>query len=258
MIKFLIGKKKFQKIFEYFNDITVKCMNFGGSSDFNISGELNVFKFIKNKFSEEPILIFDVGAHTGNYSTALYNFFKEKATIHAFEPAKKTYIQLLIHLNDNKQIIANNFGFSDSEKSQILYSNEDCSGLASVYKRKLDHLGCYLNKLEKVKLSTIDIYCKTNNINRIHFLKLDIEGHELNALNGATQMLNEKKIDVIQFEFGGCNIDSRTFFRDFFYLLKKNYKIYRILKDGLLEISIYKEQYEIFDTINYLAVKTFG
>jgi FkbM family methyltransferase len=255
MIKFLIGKKRFQKIFEYINDITVKGMNFGSSADFNLSGELNVFKYINNKFNtEEQILIFDVGAHTGNYSTALYNFFKEKAIIHAFEPAKKTHIQLLIHLNDNKQIIANNFGLGDSEKYQILYSNEDCSGLASVYKRKLDHLGCYLNKLEKVKLSTIDIYCKANNINRIHFLKLDIEGHELNALNGASQMLNEKRIEVIQFEFGGCNIDSRTYFRDFFYLLKNNYTIYRILKDGLLEIPIYKEQYEIFDTINYLAI----
>lgn len=130
----------------------------------------------------------------------------------------------------------------------------DCSGLASVYKRKLDHLGYYLNKLEKVKMSTIDIYCKENNIDRIHFLKFDIEGHELNALNGANKMLKDKKIDIIQFEFGGCNIDSRTFFRDFFYLLKDNYTIYRILKDGLFEISKYKEQYEIFDTINYLAI----
>jgi hypothetical protein len=86
-------------------------------------------------------------------------------------------------------------------------------------------------------------------------LKLDIEGHELKALNGATQMINSKKIDVIQFEFGGCNIDSRTYFQYFFYLLKDNYYIYRILKDGLFEMPTYKKTYEIFITINYLAVK---
>lgn len=68
-------------------------------------------------------------------------------------------------------------------------------------------------------------------------------------------MINDKRIDAIQFEFGGCNIDSRTFFQDFFYLLKDNYKIYRVLKDGLLEMPIYKETYEIFITINYLAIK---
>ena len=68
-------------------------------------------------------------------------------------------------------------------------------------------------------------------------------------------MINDKRIDAIQFEFGGCNIDSRTFFQDFFYLLKDHYKIYRVLKDGLLEMPIYKETYEIFITINYLAIK---
>jgi hypothetical protein len=68
-------------------------------------------------------------------------------------------------------------------------------------------------------------------------------------------MISEKKIDNIQFEFGGCNIDSRTYFQDFFYLLKDNYRIYRVLKDGLFEIPTYKETYEIFTTINYSAVK---
>ena len=64
-----------------------------------------------------------------------------------------------------------------------------------------------------------------------------------------------KNIDMIQSEFGGCNIDLRTFFQDFFYLLKDNYKIFRILKDGVMEMPTYKETYEIFMTINYLAVR---
>ena len=78
---------------------------------------------------------------------------------------------------------------------------------------------------------------------------------KLKALNGAAQMINSKQIDVIQFEFGGCNIDSRTYFKDFFYLLKDNYQIFRILKNGLFEMPTYKETYEIFITINYLAVR---
>ena len=60
---------------------------------------------------------------------------------------------------------------------------------------------------------------------------------------------------MIQFEFGGCNIDYRTYFRDFYYLLKENYKIYRILKDGLFELKQYKESYEIFINVNYLAIR---
>jgi hypothetical protein len=82
---------------------------------------------------------------------------------------------------------------------------------------------------------------------------LDIEGHELNALKGAKEMINKNAIDFIQFEFGGCNIDSRTYFQDFFYLLKNKFKIYRILTDGLFEIVEYKETHEVFITVNYLA-----
>ncbi len=66
-------------------------------------------------------------------------------------------------------------------------------------------------------------------------------------------MLNERKIRFIQFEFGGTDIDSRVFFQDFYYLLKDNYSLYRIVKDGLVKIDGYKEKYEIFDTINFLA-----
>ncbi len=68
-------------------------------------------------------------------------------------------------------------------------------------------------------------------------------------------MLGSGAVDFIQFEFGGCNIDSRTYFQDFYYLLNDRYKISRILKDGLYPISRYKEMYEAFTTTNYLAEK---
>jgi hypothetical protein len=102
-------------------------------------------------------------------------------------------------------------------------------------------------------LTTIDNYCLNNDIEKIYFLKLDVEGHELKVLQGASKMIFDKKIDFIQFEFGGCNIDSKTYFRDFYYLLKDDFNIYRIVENGLFAIKAYKEEYEIFRTINYLA-----
>ena len=81
---------------------------------------------------------------------------------------------------------------------------------------------------------------------------MDVEGHELKILNGAKGMIDSNSIDYIQFEFGGCNIDSRTYFQDFWYLLNDKYKFNRILKDGLFEINSYKEIYECFITTNFL------
>jgi hypothetical protein len=110
-----------------------------------------------------------------------------------------------------------------------------------------------MSKSEIVEINTIDEFCSANGIRHIHFLKMDVEGNELNILYGAKQMIESDSIDFIQFEFGGCNIDSRTYFQDFFYLLKDRYHIYRILKKGLFQIDTYSEKYEIFTTTNYLA-----
>jgi len=105
-----------------------------------------------------------------------------------------------------------------------------------------------------VRLDTLDNFCKTNEIEKINFLKLDTKGHEYKILQGAKNMLEEKKIERIQFEFGGCNIDSKIFFQDFWYLLNSDYNLYRILKDGLCPIKKYDERDEIFTATNYLAI----
>jgi hypothetical protein len=55
-------------------------------------------------------------------------------------------------------------------------------------------------------------------------VKMDIEGHELTALKGFGAALDVAR--VLQFEFGGCNIDSRTYFQDFWYFLKSTTLIF--------------------------------
>ncbi|MCO5233652.1 MAG: FkbM family methyltransferase [Chitinophagales bacterium] len=245
-----------QYIWDQLFQLSLRQMNFGNGGYFHQSGELYVANYIKKQLKNEPsIVIFDVGANVGKYATALSNVFDGNTQIYSFEPSKSTFEIFKTNTQGIKNILGNNFGFSDKEFQQLLFTDQEGSGLASVYQRKLDHWGIQMNQSEEIKLTTIDKYCAENQIAHIHFLKLDIEGHELSALKGANETLKHKKIDFIQFEFGGCNIDSRTYFQDFYYLLKDDYTIYRILKDGLLELPVYKETYEIFMTINYLAVK---
>jgi FkbM family methyltransferase len=256
LLKNSLGNKSMQGLYEDLFDLLLKGMNYGNGGDFNTSGELNLLKHVKERLTGEPTLtLFDVGANDGNYSKTLANFFDNNAAIHSFEPSKKTFDSFLQTTSAIQNIIPNNFGFGDAESTLTLYTNKEVSHLASVYQRNLSHKGILMDKVEKIEISTIDNYCTKSNIDRIHFLKLDIEGHELKALKGAEHMLNNRKIDFIQFEFGGCNIDSRTYFQDFYYLLKDNYRIYRILRNGLYEIKEYRESNEIFIAMNYLAEK---
>tara|TARA_B100000795_G_C22766108_1_gene425773 strand:+ start:1273 stop:1488 length:216 start_codon:yes stop_codon:yes gene_type:complete len=62
-----------------------------------------------------------------------------------------------------------------------------------------------------------------------------------------------EKFSVIHFEFGGTNIDSETYFKNFWYLLKNNIYIYRISPSGPIFIKKYSELDELFHQMNYLA-----
>ena len=247
----IAGKKKYQNLFEDLHQISLKGMNIGGGSAPAHSGEIYALQYIYDQLKESSsVTIFDVGANVGKYSNLLKDTFGNKAQIFSFEPSKKTFQKLLLNTNN---INSYNFGFGYENQKLTLFSNADESGLASLYKRKLDHFNIQMDRTEEVEIKTIDKFCIQNDINHIHFLKLDIEGHELKALEGAKKLVSSGNIDYIQFEFGGCNIDSKSYFRDFFYLLKDNYTIFRIVKDGLFKIDDYKERYETFSTTNFLA-----
>ena len=230
-------------------------MNYGNGGDFKSSGELFAIEYIKHKTAgKENIVLFDVGANLGHYTVEMAKLFSHRTTrIYSFEPSRAAYAKMLENVNGIKNITANNLGFSDAATTSILFKDTDLSALASLYQRRLDHFEIQMNKTETIELTTIDNYCTENNIEKIDFLKLDVEGHELKVLQGAAKMISRQKIDFIQFEFGGCNIDSRTFFQDFFYLLNKDFTIYRIVENGLFLIPAYRETYEVFTTINYLA-----
>jgi FkbM family methyltransferase len=142
------------------------------------------------------------------------------------------------------------------EAEALLYSNEAGSQLASLSQRNLDHFHLRFEHSEMIKVTTLDCYCEKQEIGRISLLKLDLEGHELEALQGARGMLAKRAIDAITFEFGGANIDSKTYFRDLWTLLKKDrYKVCRITPSGyFFALPTYKEYYEQFRTTNFIAI----
>lgn len=244
------NKEKYAFWYEVYK-MALNGMNIGLAGDVFSSGEENVLCLLEKMGKIETI--FDVGANTGDYTDMLTRHFPN-AKIHCFEPAKATFRVLKENIREKDNIILNNFGLSNRKGEQDLYYDQEVSGLASLYQRQLDHINIDFSHHEKIQLDTIDDYCERSKIESIDFLKMDIEGNELNALKGAAGLLKRGGIGAIQIEFGGCNIDSRTFFRDFWNLLHEDYSMYRILKDGLWEITNYTERLECFSYTNYFFV----
>lgn len=205
------------------------------------------------KYDKDRLVLFDVGANVGNYSRDLHSVFGENVDIYSFEPLDSTYNVLCDNVKSYSNVHCHNIGLSDQKQKLTIYTNKECSGLSSVYKRRLDYLNIKMSIMHECCFTTIDDFCESNGLEHIHFIKMDVEGHEISVLKGAQKKFAENKIDFIQFEFGGCNIDSRTFFQDFWYILHEKYNIYKITSHGLYPIREYRATLEVFLTQNFLA-----
>ena len=251
------SKNKFAQIFLEKNvRLSQRFMGIGSGGGVFSSGEQVIFDILAKKYAP-PYCIFDVGANKGQFlSLALKKISTNKFSIHCFEPGKETFKHLCESGKDDR-VLLNNIGIGDKKEEKTHYYDKIGSGLASLTKRRLDHFGIAFNESETVQIETIDNYCKEKNINRIHLLKIDIEGHELDAFAGAKEMFANNAIDIITFEFGGCNIDTRTFFQDFWYFfLGMDMELFRITPSGyLFSIEAYKEIDEQYRTTNFIAMK---
>src|SRR5207344_3202780 len=127
-------------------------------------------------------------------------------------------------------------GCGNNPEQVKLYSFENIDTLASLYN---SFKGKPSQVFSTIGIIRLDDFLSENSIPHIDLIKIDVEGHELEVLRGMKLCIEQKKVEVIQFEFGSFNIISRTFFKDFWELLQNDYDIYRILKDGLFKIKAY-------------------
>ncbi len=201
---------------------------------------------------ENPLFV-DVGANEGRYTEALLRTWPS-AEVHAFEPSPASLARLETRFRNDPRVHLSSKALSDSGGTTTLFADSPGSGLSSLHKRDLRHhsirFGQANEQVETIRFE--DYWSEALARRRVDLLKLDIEGHELAALRGCGHAL--EAVQLIQFEFGGANIDSRTYLRDFFNLLTGNgFQLSRITPLGLAHIRRYRESEESFVTTNYLA-----
>ena len=220
------------------------------------SGERSVLLKLSAEKPVNELCVFDVGANKGQFLAMALDALNDCCFhIHAFEPSIQTYQVVAGRFGTHDAVTVNNFALGRENGIQTLFFNAQGSGIASLTKRRLDHFGITMNLQEEVRVQTIDDYCRVHGIEQIDLLKIDVEEHELDVLAGAAEMLGKCAVRSVTFEFGGCNIDTRTFFRDFYYLFSRyGMKLARIGPGGFRSnINEYREIYEQFRTTNFVA-----
>lgn len=233
-------------------------MGIGSGDQPESSGERRLFEAVCRR-SSGPWIVMDVGANHGQFMKMALREMPTAATqIHCFEPGARAFEELRRNADGDPRVRLNRVALGSAPGTATLHYEEQGSGLASLTRRDLEHFGIHFGLSEPVEVTTVDAYCDLNGIDRIHLLKLDVEGHELEVLHGARRMLGAGGVDALTFEFGGCNIDTRTFFRDFWKLLGAHgMTIHRITPSGFWSvIDRYEEAHEQFRTTNFVALRS--
>jgi FkbM family methyltransferase len=222
----------------------------------SVSGESYIIESVLTSyFQNSQPTIFDVGANIGDYAEELKHTFPG-SKIYAFEPNSNTFKTLKENISAT-DIRGFCVGLSSctSKQKVYTYASDDRSQHASVYKEVLSDLHGATEILEiDFETISLDEFCMQHEIGKIDFLKIDTEGHELEVLSGAKQMISEGNIGIIQFEFNEMNVISRVFLKDFYHLLV-DYDIYRIDSNRLIPLFEYNSSNEIFQFQNFLAIR---
>ena len=216
--------------------------------------EVSAIRDLLDKRDTSSLIVLDVGANIGNWSQSFDEAFP-KSQIVAFEPGASAFKVLESRFQSKSNILCVNLGLSDHDAEVTLFSDSEASGLSSVNKRRLEHFSIKFDKEETIRVTKLDSWISSHSeYSTPIILKLDVEGHELSVLAGAKETI--KNIQLVQFEFGGGNIDSKTYFQDFWYLFADlDFDLYRLTPRGPVLLNEYSEMLEVFRPTNYFAVR---
>jgi len=202
-----------------------------------------------NKESKSPIVVFDIGCFIGNFSRKIKKKFPD-GSFFLFDP------------NPNLEIDDFNLyklALSNSVRKRIYYLNNFFPGGGSSLSpngkndflwnlsRKIITLKFWKDYSEhEVDSITLDKFCEENKIKHIDILKIDVDGSELEVLQGGDEILNKVKIALVEVN------DTKSKFEEKFIqiknLLEEKYNFKLVKQKKMWSVSIFSKL-KVVDTL---------
>jgi len=174
--------------------------------------------------------------------------------MYAFEPQPGAAARIRQLKLDQCEILE--LALGEQPGKMAFFTSDETDTMASLFERHDTFVKDRKYRETVVEVIRLDDFAQEKKINRIDFMKMDLEGGEFEALKGATECMRSGILRALSFEFGISNVNSRVFFRDLYNLLVGNhYEIFRVTPAGrLIRLENYSEDHEYFArTTTYLA-----
>lgn len=160
---------------------------------------------IVRRIAKPGMTALDLGAHVGYYTRLLSKLVGDAGRVIAFEPHPRTIAKLRHNVRQLKNVTVEQVAVTDKGGDDVLYDFLPNSGSSTLRYNANQH-GCMKERLAGrelaprvienlpmvsyvVKTVSLDSYLSQRNIERVDFIKMDIEGAEASAIRGMERIV---------------------------------------------------------------------
>ena len=136
--------------------------------------------------------IFDVGAHIGMTAIEFSDEFPG-AQVYAFEPHPGNFARMKANLSGKPQAKLFQIGLGEQDGELPFHFDPEHPSMARIASHGEE-------VTDTVRIETLDSFAASEGVAAVDLLKVDVEGHELQVLTGAKEMLSRGAIGIIRLE----------------------------------------------------------
>lgn len=209
----------------------------------DIGGKLFFYgKFEENellicqRYIKEDSIVLDIGANIGLHSLSFAQMAPHGRVI-AFEPSFPTFELLVMNVTGKSNISPMNLAVSDSTGILDFFQASDNAYSSLVDTKRKDII-----EVSKVRCTKADDIVEELQLQRVDFIKIDVEGLEFNVLRGAEKII-EKYHPIIFCEIyqgKASNLEPDETVR---YLVDKKYNAFVMRDGGLVEYKKHEDRF---------------
>lgn len=203
------AKNKYTPLAIYTSDTIGNVVNLTGGYELNrLNALLDISKVLKPDIFDKTAI--DCGANIGTHSIVFASRF---SLVHSFEPNDDTFDILELNTKKLENINRYNLAVSDSARLVSCSSPENNKGGSMI----APELEGKENNIQAVSLDDL-------RVEDIGLIKLDIEGHEIQALVGAERLIKKHKpIILIEQRISDFNTNNNGSTKSLDYLKERGY-----------------------------------
>jgi FkbM family methyltransferase len=185
-----------------------------------------------NRLIKKGDVVLDIGANIGFYTKIFSKLVGKNGKVICFEPDTLNYSRLKNAIRSNANVIHKNKAIGSYDGKLVLYQSDELNVDHRTY-RPEKYTNSYSVDVVSIDNHLIDI------LDKINFIKIDIQGFEHEAIKGMNNLLLKNKEIKLLTEFWpyGLKQSGSSALQYFNYLIDLKFNIFLLEKNTLLKLD---------------------